>query len=68
MVATVTSLERSKNKFRIDYLEPQNSTNSEHLAKIGPVSLDVEIISLTDIVKNEYKNKRHEQNKPNVSQ
>jgi len=46
-----TSLERQKNEFQIDHLQPY-FTNPENLAKVGLVNF--EIIGLTGMVKNEY--------------
>jgi len=46
LVATATSLEGSKNNFRL-FIYGQSSTNHANFVKIGPV--DVEIIGLTEI-------------------
>jgi len=35
LIAMVTSIDWSKNKFQIDHLQPYSSTNPENLAKIG---------------------------------
>jgi len=53
LVATATSFEGSKNNFRSFIYGQSSSTNLANFVKIGPV--DVEIIGLTEITKNDVK-------------
>ena len=65
MVATATSLEGSKKNNFNSFIYGQNSTNPANFVKIDPV--DVEIISLTEITKNIFKNRtsaRHKRSSP----